>query len=122
MPAWSTTGDPLFAGNVWAAAGVASARSASHTMARSCFTSVGVAEIHARRFLRGARSLERHLRLGAVEDLCADGVGERPDARVVGLHRLIIVAARGIDAVLGTLELVLERQEVLVGFEVRIGL
>src|SRR5437870_2264953 len=122
MPAWSTTGDPLFAGNVWAAAGAASATSASHTMARSCFTSVGVAEVHARRFLRSTRSLERHLGLGAVEDLRADRVGEGADARIIGLHGLIIVAARRVDAVLGALELVLERHEVGVGLEVGIGL
>ena len=76
------------------------------------FTSARV-EVDARRLLRAGRRLERDLGLGAVEHLRADRVGEGADAGVIGLHRLVIVAARRIDAVLGALELVLQRQEVL---------
>src|SRR5437868_2001495 len=79
--------------------------------------SAAVAEIDRRRSLRSRGSLERHLGFGAVEDLRADRVGEGADARVIGAHRLIIVATRGIDTVLRALELVLERKEVLIGLE-----
>src|SRR5689334_25380204 len=123
MPAWSTTGEPLFSGNFCAAAGVANA-SSSQKAARMRVTSAGVirAEIYRRRLLRTGRRFERHLGLGAVKNLGADRVRERPDARVIGLHRLVVVAARGVDAVLGAFQLVLKREEVRVGLEVRIGL
>src|SRR3954471_22275186 len=112
--AWSTT-RPVSCGNVCAATGVANATSASHRTARRWFTSARV-EIDGRRGLRSRRGLERHLGLGAVEDLGADRVGEGADAGVISLHRRIIVAPRGVDAVLGSLELILKREEVLVRF------
>src|SRR5205809_1213750 len=121
MPAWSTTGDPLFAGKVCAAAGDASARNASVSAARNCLTSARV-EIDGRRLLGGRRGRERDLGLGAVEDLGADRVREGPDAGVVGLDRRIVVAARGVDTVLRAFQLVLKRQEVRVRLEVGIGL
>ena len=68
------------------------------------------------------RRLERHLGLGAVEDLGADRVGEGADAGVIALHRLIIVAAGDQDRIFGALDLALQRQEILVGLELRIGL
>ena len=89
--------------------------------ARSCFTSTGSVEVDAGRFLRRRRRFERHLGLGAVEDLGADGVREGADPGVIALHRLVIVAARSDDAVFGAFELVLKREEILVGLEVRIG-
>ena len=121
MPAWSTTGEPLFGGNVCAVAGAASAKSASSRAARKCFTSARV-EIHRRRLLRRCRGFERDLWLGAVEDLGADRGREGPDQRVILAHVLIVVAARDLDAVLGPFELVLKRQEVLVRLEVGISL
>src|SRR5690242_11845604 len=122
MPAWSTTGEPLFAGKVCAAAGVASAKSASSSAARKCFSSTGRVEADRRRALRTGRRLERHLRLGAVEDFRADRRREGADQRIILLHRVVVIAARRVDAVLRALELVLKRQEVLVRLQVRIVL
>ena len=48
--------------------------------------------------------------------------GEGPQLGVVGAHRLDVVAPRDGDAVLGALELRLQRQEVLVRFQVGIVL
>src|SRR4051794_13350673 len=93
--AWSTT-LPVSAGNVCASAGEASATSASHKTARSCFTLAGGIEIDRRRFLRRGRGLERDLGLGAVENLGADRVREGPDPRVIAAHRLVIITARGV--------------------------
>src|SRR3954471_15953891 len=121
IPAWSTTGEPLFCGNVCADAGAASANSASSSAARRCFTSARV-EVHVRRGLRPGRGLERDFRLGAVEDLRADRRREGADERVILLHRRVVIAARGVDPVLRALKLVLEREEVGIGLEVRIGL
>src|SRR3982751_2432654 len=115
--AWSTT-RPVSGGKCCAAAGDASANSASHRTAKTRATSARGVEIDARRGLGGGRRFERHLRLGAVEDLGADRVGEGADAGVIAGHRLVIVTARGVDAVLGPLELVLKREEVRVGLEV----
>src|SRR6476659_2085777 len=121
MPAWSTTGEPLFCGNVCADAGAASANSASISAARTCLTSARV-EVDVGRGLRPSRGLERHFRLGAIEDLGADRGREGANRRVIFLHRRIIVAAGRVDPVLRAFELVLERQEVGVGLEIRIGL
>src|SRR5207249_3875709 len=84
------------------------------------FTSARV-EINGRRLLRSSCSLERYLGLGAVEDLRADRVGEGADARVVATDRLVIVAARRVDAVLRPFQLILQRQEILVRLEIRIS-
>src|SRR6185437_16866094 len=121
MPAWSTTGDPLFCGKVCAGNGEASATSASHSTARTCFILARVAEVDSRRSLRGGRSFERHLRLCAIEHFRADRRREGPDQGVILLNRVIIIAARCVDPVLRALELVLKRKEVLVRLQVRIG-
>src|SRR5438270_12756110 len=120
MPAWSTTGDPLLAGNGWASAGVASANSASNKAARACFTSARV-EVDRRRILRRSRGRERNLGLGAVEHLGADRRREGADQRVILLDGGVVIAARRLDPVLGPFELVLKREEVLVRLQVGIG-
>src|SRR4029079_6339100 len=48
--------------------------------------------------------------------------GDRPDLRIIFLHRGDVVLARDGDAVLGAFELRLERQEVLVRLQIRIVL
>ena len=68
--------------------------SASHRTTKKARHLSSRVEVDLRRCLRAGGGLERHLRLGAVEDLGADRVGEGADARVIGLHRLVIVAAR----------------------------
>src|SRR4029079_11369738 len=146
--AWSTT-RPVSGGKVCANAGAAQSSSPnSHTIVipakarapllslagsgtpafagattgdvTSASAGVGV-EIDARRLLRGRGRLERHLGLGTVEHLGADRRRERADQRIIPLNRLIIVAARRVDAVLRPLQLVLQGEEVLVRFEVGIG-
>src|SRR5687767_2533247 len=71
--AWSTTGSRPRSGKVWAAAGVASATSASHRTARRRVTLAGV-EVDRGCGLGSYRGFERHLGLGAVEDFGADRV------------------------------------------------
>src|SRR4051812_41164652 len=105
--AWSTT-LPVSAGNVCAIEGVANATSASHKTARSALTSAGGIEVDRRRLLRRGGRFERNLWLGAVEDLGADRVGEGADPRVIAAHRIIVVAARRVDAILGAFQLVLQ--------------
>src|SRR5262245_61329626 len=88
----------------------------------------------ARRF-RAGRALELHLRRrlaarrGLEEGLVAEAAergdqarGEEPEPRVVLAHPLVVAAPLHGDAVLRALELVLERQEVLVGFQVGVAL
>src|SRR3546814_5376115 len=53
----------------------------------------------------GADRLVRRHRLGAVNDLGADDVGEGADRRVIVLHRAVIILDRDIDPVLGPFEL-----------------
>ena len=72
-----------------------------------------VAEVDLGGFLRRGRGRERDLGLGAVEDLGADRVGEGADPRVIGLDRGVVVAARGVDAVLRAFQLILQRGEIL---------
>ena len=84
--------------------------------------STGRVEVHGRRSLRRGCRLERHLGLRSVEDLGADRGREGADQRIILTHRLVIIATRRVDAVLRTFELVLQREEIRVGLEVRIGL
>src|SRR5262245_14262097 len=117
--AWSTT-RPVSGGKVWAAAGSANSASQTAAMIRSILALV--AEVDLGRFLGARRRLERHLGLGAIEDLGADRVREGPDAGVIGLDRLIIIPAGDQDRILRALDLALQGQEVLVRLEVRITL
>lgn len=80
-------------------------------------------ELHVRRALctrRRGEGLHR-LRL-RVEPRGDPPAGNGADLGVVGLDRLNIVAPRHGNAVLRPLELRLQRQEVLVRFQIRIGL
>src|SRR5690348_4488493 len=117
----SSTTRPLSFGKVCAEAGTASANSASHKTPRKRVTSAGGVEVYAGRILRRSRRLERDLRLGAVEYLGADRVGEGPDRGVILPNRLVVIAAGDLDAVFRAFELALKGQEVLVRLQVRIG-
>src|SRR5690349_7633072 len=145
--AWSTT-RPVSGGKFWAVAGTAKKSSATNhaivippkagirlffaegsgTPAFAGVTAIVVTsastrvEVDRGRVLRGGGRLERNLGLGAVEDLGADCGGEGADQRIILPHRLVVIAARHLDAVLGAFELVLQGEEVLIGLEVRIGL
>jgi hypothetical protein len=62
-------------------------------------------EIDLRRFLRPGRRFERNLRLCSVENLGADRVGESADSGVIGLYRLIIIAASNEDRIFRAFDL-----------------
>src|SRR5438067_9615992 len=79
-------------------------------------------EVDLRRRLRTGGCFEGHLGLGAVDDLRADRVGESSDRRVIFLNRLVVVAAGDEDRVLGSLDLRLEGEKVLVRLKVGVGL
>jgi hypothetical protein len=100
---------------------VAATSTASHKPTRKRITTARGVEVDRGRFLRPGGRFERDLGLGAIEDLGADRVGEGADAGVIGLHRLVIIAARNQDRILGPLDLRLQRQEILVGLQVRIS-
>ena len=71
-------------------------------------------ELHLRRRLRAFVGGEFRHRLVAAEDgLRPEHGREGAQRRVIGPHRLDIVAPRDRDAVLGAFELRLQRQEVL---------
>ena len=130
----SSTTRPSSCGKSTAAAGAAKAHN-SAIMARS-FRIIFVAmpdgkpvplflasllELHLRRALGLFGDGERLHRLVAfVERARPDHAGKRLELGVVGLHRLDVVAPRDRDAVLGAFELRLQREEVLVRFQVRI--
>src|SRR5213596_1614342 len=95
----------------------------SHCAAHSA-TSQGALprEIHLRR-LRRARGLQLEVRPRPLaDDFRRQHLGEAADVRVVAVHGIVVVLAGDGDAVLGPLELVLERPEVLVRLELRVAL
>src|SRR5262245_6711534 len=135
MPASSTT-RPVSAGKSSAAAAGATSASQVANHAANHAAAHSAARDHAR---PGARidALELHLRIALgfladgeflhrlaalVERRGPDHARKRAQLGVVGTHRLDVVAARHRDAVLGALELRLQRQEVLVRFEIGIPL
>src|SRR5437667_2901109 len=95
----------------------------SHCAAHSA-TSQGALprEIHLRR-LRRARGLQLEVRPRPLaDDFRRQHLGEAADVGVVAVHGIVVVLAGDGDAVLGPLELVLERPEVLVRLELRVAL
>src|SRR5882724_10725862 len=62
-----------------------------------------------------------HRLVGLVERARPDHAGKRLEFGVVGLHRLDVVAPRDRNAVLGAFELRLQREKILVRFQLRIG-
>src|SRR2546428_4478592 len=70
---------------------------------------------------RRPRRLQLEVLPGTLPDhLRRQHLREAPNVRVVAVHRVVVVLARDRDAVLRALELVLERAEILVRFELRI--
>src|SRR5215470_10898523 len=78
-------------------------------------------ELHLGGFLAARRRLEVGFLLEAADGR-DQAAREQPDPGVVVAHRLAVAHALDRDAVLGALELALERQEILVGFELGIAL
>src|SRR6266550_1729602 len=77
-------------------------------------------EIHLRR-LRRPRRLQLEVRTRPLpQNLRRQHLREAPDVGVVAVHGLVVVLARDRDAILRSLELVLQRAEVLVGLELRV--
>src|SRR5690242_8138094 len=96
------------------------------TLARAPFRSAApdvlLGEIHPRRLGRvGTRQIEVRPRLPAGE-LGRQQLRKAPDIGVVAVHGVIVVLTRHRDAILRSLELVLQRAEVLVRLELRIVL
>src|SRR5262249_53912258 len=78
-------------------------------------------ELHLGGFLAARRRLEVGLLLEAANGR-DQAAREQADPGVVVAHRLAVAHALDRDAVLGALQLALERQEVLVGLELGIAL
>src|SRR5690349_20944165 len=78
-------------------------------------------ELHLGGFLGAGGGLEVGLLLEAAQR-GHQAPGEEPDPGVVVAYRLAVAHALDRDAVLGSLELALQREEVLVGLELRIAL
>src|SRR5262245_50595195 len=127
MPASSTT-RPVNAGKSSAAtAGTTSAnQAAAHNAARDTArpsARIEPLELHLRVALGILADGELLHRLVAlVERRRPDHAGKGAQFGVVGAHRLDVVAPRHRDAVLGALELRLQREEVLVRLEIGIAL
>src|SRR5213596_446608 len=95
----------------------------SHCAAHSA-TSQGalLRKIHLR-CLRRARGLQLEVRPRPLaDDFCRQHLGEAAYIGVVAVHGVVVVLAGDGDAVLGALELVLERPEILVRLELRVAL
>lgn len=56
-----------------------------------------------------------------IEDRRYPSAGDRAQRRVVGLHRIDVIAPRDRDAVLRSFKLRLQHQKILVRFEIWIG-
>src|SRR5436305_1023722 len=127
LPAASTT-RPSNLGKVCAITGTAQRISQSPRTGRSnrvnrVMRMRSATEIHLRGILGPRRRrLIGSDRLGTVEDLRTDRIGEGADTRVIGLNRRVIIADRDVDAVLGTFELAHESLEIVLALQVRIGL
>src|SRR5262249_49506236 len=131
ISAWSTT-RPVSGGNSTARAGrmsvsntqdSASRPTRGRRSSRKALTSSSPSELHLRRTLRLFRDGEGlHRLIPSVERRSPDQARERAQLRIVLPHRLDVVAARHRDAVLGALELRLQRQKILVRLQLRIAL
>src|SRR5438094_3361742 len=67
-------------------------------------------------------SRARSTAVAPCPDLRRQHLREAPDVGVVAVHGVVVILARHRDAVLGPLELILERPEILVRLELRVVL
>src|SRR5215831_6612991 len=81
----------------------------------------GSLEFHLRRLGRIlARGELRHRLVAAEECVGPDDAGERSQFCIVETHRFDVVAASNRNTVFGAFKLRLQRQEVLIGFQIRV--
>src|SRR5258705_574796 len=78
-------------------------------------------ELHLRRRLAARRRLEVGLLPKAAQG-GHEAARKQPEPRIVLAHRLVVAPALDGDAVFRALELALQRQKVLVGFQVGVAL